>query len=329
MLDLTAPAAIPWLASRLGVETAALHLTPLGGGVSNHVLLAEAPGFRCVVKQALERLRVAQEWRCTPTRIHREAAALRALQPLLPKGAVPQLIFENFDHHVIAMEAAPAGALPWKDRLLAGEISSATAFRTGALHGAWLRHDPGSRWREEFGELAVFDDLRLDPYYRSTAKHHPDLADRFEALIDMCVSRRISLTHGDLSPKNILVNGVQVILIDFEVIHFGDPAFDAAFLTNHLFIKAFHMPARAPALAAAARAYWAGLLEAAGPGWEWLPSAAMEHLGGLLLARIDGKSPVEYLDEPTRNRIRPIARDLLRNPAPSAEALFAQYFPCP
>jgi hypothetical protein len=329
LLDLASPAALPWLAERLGIEPTSLRLTPLGGGVSNHVLLAEAPGLRCVVKQALERLRVAEEWLCTPTRIHREAAALRVLRPLLPKGAVPQLIFEDFDHHVIAMEAAPAGALPWKDRLLAGEISSITALRTGALHGAWLRHDARSRWREEFGELAVFNDLRLDPYYRSTAKHHPDLADRFEALIHMCVSRRISLTHGDLSPKNILVDGERVILIDFEVIHLGDPAFDAAFLTNHLFIKAFHAPAHAPAFAAVARAYWTGLLDAAGPGWDWLPAAAMEHLGGLLLARIDGKSPVEYLDEPTRVRIRRVARDLLRNPAPSAEVLFQQYFQCP
>lgn len=329
LLDLDTPASHPWLAERLGVPPGELRLTALGGGVSNVVLLAEMPGRRCVVKQALGRLRVAQEWLCTPMRIHREAAALRALHPLMPAGTVPALIFEDFDNHVIAMEAAPASARPWKDRLLAGEISSETARRTGALHGAWLRQDAGRRWREEFGDLSVFHDLRVDPYYRSTAKHHPDLAARFEALIIKCDQRRISLTHGDLSPKNILVEGGGIMLIDFEVVHYGDPSFDAAFLTNHLVLKAFHQPAHAPALAAAAVAYWESLVAETGRGWEWLPEAAMEHLGGLLLARVDGKSPVEYLDGATRVQVRAAGRALLANPAPGPGEIFARFFPCP
>jgi 5-methylthioribose kinase len=327
--DLLSPEALPWLARRLHADPALLRLTSLGGGVSNHVLLAEAPGLRCVVKQALGRLRVAQEWLCTPTRIHREAAALRELHPLLPPGAVPGVLFEDFDHHVIAIEAAPEGARSWKDCLLAGEISHDTASRTGALHGAWLHHGAPARWRELFGDLAVFDDLRVDPYYRSTAKHHPDLSSRFEALIQKCLNRRISLTHGDLSPKNILVHGASVMLIDLEVIHFGDPAFDAAFLTNHLLLKAFHQPAHAPALAEAAQAYWRTLIETAGPEFDWLPAAAMEHLGGLMLARIDGKSPVEYLGEPARIQVRAAARELLESPAPDAAAAFERFFPCP
>lgn len=329
LLDLDTPAAHHWLAERLNAPPGELRLTALGGGVSNVVLLAEMPGRRCVVKQALSRLRVAQEWLCTPARIHREAAALRALHPLLPAGTVPALIFEDFDHHVIAMEAAPASARPWKDRLLAGEISSETARRTGALHGAWLRQAAGRRWREEFGDLSVFHDLRVDPYYRNTAKHHPDLAAQFEALIIKCDQRRISLTHGDLSPKNILVDGGSVMLIDFEVVHYGDPSFDAAFLTNHLLLKAFHQPVHASALAAAALAYWRTLQQTAGPEFDWLPAAAMEHLGGLLLARVDGKSPAEYLNEPARVQVRAAGRALLAHPARDPGEIFARFFPCP
>lgn len=326
MLDLSSPAAHPWLAGRLGLRPADLCLTPLGGGVSNHVLLAEAPGFRAVIKQALARLRVAQEWLCTPERIHREAAALRSLYSLLPAGSIPRLIFEDFDQHVIAMEAAPQGARTWKDQLLAGEISRNTALRIGALHGTWLRSTPGQRWREDFGDLSVFTDLRVDPYYRSTALCHPDLADRFEALIIKCGQPGISLTHGDLSPKNILVDQDQIFLIDFEVAHWGDPSFDAAFLTNHLVLKAFHMPTRASELAEALAAYWSQLQETAGPGWEWLTEAAMQHLGGLMLARVDGKSPVEYLDEPTRRQVREAGRALLLKPASSPGDVFARFF---
>lgn len=297
-------------------------MTSLGGGVSNHVLLAEAGALRCVVKQSLGRLRVAEEWLSRRDRIHRECDALRDVAPGLPAGAVPRVLFEDRESFVFGMEAAPADAQPWKAALMAGEVREELAEAAGRLLGAWISESAGRpEWCEKFGDLAVFGELRVDPYYRFTADRHPELRERFAALIHECLGRRVSLVHGDFSPKNLLVCGPGLMVIDWEVVHWGDPAFDAAFLSNHLLLKAVCVPGSAQKLASAAAAFWRAL-HAAAPGLDWLEPAAMRHLGCLLLARVDGKSPAEYLrDESVKQKLRGAARDLiLRPPLMAAEA---------
>src|SRR3954469_21564651 len=69
----------------------------LEGGVSNRTVLVEGLGEgdengSWVLKQALERLRVADDWHSSPERIHREAAGMRALGALMPEGSVPRLL---------------------------------------------------------------------------------------------------------------------------------------------------------------------------------------------------------------------------------------------
>lgn len=326
MLELDTPAALPYVAARLNVAESALRMTALGGGISNLVYLAEAPGVRCVLKQALEKLRVEQDWFCSRDRIHRECAAMRALGAVLPAGAVPAIYFEDAENHIIAMEGAQPGAHAWKQLLLEGEIYEETAARLGQLHGAWLRHcSSRSEWKEEFGDLTVFEDLRVDPYYRTTAVRHPDLEPHFALLINQCLERRISLVHGDLSPKNLLVTSGAVMLIDFEVIHWGDPSFDMAFLLNHLLLKSFFKPEWRNRYLALAAAYRDALLAEAGPAMAWMEPAAMRHLAGLLLARIDGKSPAEYItDTGLQQRIRTAARRLFDAAPNRTEDAFAE-----
>jgi len=318
MVELDTAGALPLLARHLGCEPNELRLTALGGGVSNLVYLVEIKDTRVVVKQALGKLRVEQEWLCDPHRIHREAAAMRALALALSAGAVPRLLFEDFENGIIGMEAAPSDARPWKEMLLAGEFDERVASDVGALHAAWIRESARRpEWGEEFGGLQTFIDLRVDPYYRTTAARHPEFAGRFASLEQQCLERRVSLVHGDLSPKNLLVLDGRATLIDHEVIHWGDPSFDASFLTNHLILKIFRNPDGAGPLFRLAAAYWSSLLEGAGPRWAWMEASAMAHLGGLMLARVDGKSPVEYLSEVARDRVRSAAIGLLRSPASS------------
>ncbi len=251
---------------------------------------------------------------------------MRQLAPVLPPGSVPNILFEDRDNYLFAMTAAPAGAEPWKDLLLRGEIDPGTAEAIGRLQGTLI----SSSWKddradEEFGDQTVFDELRLDPYYRSTAARHSDLANWFNALIEESQSRRFSLVHGDWSPKNFLVCGAEVMAIDFEVIHFGDPSFDAAFLLNHLLLKSFYRPQWRPALYAAARRFWSVVQEALPLPNAWFEAATIQHLGALLLARIDGKSPAEYIrEEALKNQIRDYARRLILQPPSSISTLFPE-----
>lgn len=325
-MELDSPEARLWIARTLGCRPDAVTLTPLGGGVSNHVLLVDAPGHHCVFKQALEKLRVEEDWRCGRDRIFREWAALRAVRAVLPRGAVPQVFFVDREQFTFAMEVAPADAQPWKSTLLAGEVRPEWAESAGHLLGTWICESAERPdWQAEFADLSVFGALRVDPYYHTTAARHPELAPHFASLVDECLHRRFSLVHGDFSPKNLLISSTGMMVIDWEVAHWGDPAFDAAFLTNHLLLKAFHRPADWRLFRHAACAFWQALLSHNLPAW--LRPAAMRHLGCLLLARIDGKSPAEYIKTAAdRQRVRTAAISLIRHPATDAAEAFERHF---
>jgi 5-methylthioribose kinase len=304
---------------------APISVKELGGGVSNTVLLVEGPGGeRMVLKQSLAKLRVEQDWFADRSRIFRESAAMRALHPHLAPDGVPEVLFEDSANCLYAMSAAPDDARTWKEQLLSGQIDKGAAVRAGEMLASIIRASwRDSAWDAEFGDQTVFDQLRLDPYYRATAARHPDLAPQFERLIADCAARRLSLVHGDWSPKNLLVSGDLVMAIDFEVIHFGDPAFDAAFLLNHLALKSFLMPEHRLRLAGAAEVFWWALREGLPSGAEWMEPAAVRHLGALMLARVDGKSPVEYLrSDELRERVRQFARGVLLEPPETLAEVF-------
>ena len=293
-----------------------LRIDELGGGVSNTVLLAETADSRFVLKQSLARLRVQQEWLSERGRIFRESEALRMLSDLLPPGCLPHVIFEDRENYLFAMTAAPPQWACWKDQLLAGCTCEETAASIGRLLACIVR----STWNDghaadRFGDQTVFDQLRIDAYYRATARRHPDLAAAFDRLISESATRRVSLVHGDWSPKNFIVSGAEVFAIDFEAVHYGDPAFDAAFLLNHLTLKAFLHPKWGARFRRLKRAFWESYAAGLPAGAEWIEAATMRHLGCLMLARVDGKSPAEYLIDPElKDRVRSYARALILDP---------------
>ena len=283
--------------------------------MSNTVLLVESNTRRFVIKQALGKLRVKEEWRADRSRIFRESAALRMLAEYFPEGSLPSVLFEDRDNFIFAMIAAPGASVCWKDLLLSGEIRVETAERVGELLALMVRvswREPA--WENEFGDQTIFDQLRVDPYYRATARRHPDIAPAAARLMEESAARRVSLTHGDWSPKNFLVDGSRVMAIDFEVIHFGDPSFDSAFLLNHLVLKSFYRPQWADLYAKAAAGFWRKFI-AGVPRERWIEPATLQHLGWLMLARVDGKSPTEYLrDAAIQDRVRRFARELIVAP---------------
>jgi 5-methylthioribose kinase len=272
----------------------------LSGGVSNRAVLVEIPPRApFVVKQALSRLRVAVEWRAEPARIHREARALEYLSALIPSGAVPQLLFEDRRHHLIGMSAVPQPHRNWKDLLLEGQLSldhvGQFATLLGTIHSR-SSVDPGLA-RGEFADQSFFESLRLEPYYRYSAQEVVSARTFFGRLIEETLAARLALVHGDYSPKNILIYRDGLVLLDHEVVHFGDPAFDVGFSLTHLLSKALHVTGRRRDFLEAARIYVRRYLECL-EGLEWggeLEPRAVRHTLGCMLARVVGRSPLEYL----------------------------------
>ncbi len=299
----------------------------LGGGVSNIVLLAEGSGpnksnHRWVVKQSLDKLRVEDDWRSERERIYREAEAIQSLRDVLGRRSLPQIIDTDRRNYAYVMTAAPQGSKVWKESLLAGQVDLEIGRKAGELLAMLMsaaHNHPNLR--EQFKDRTVFDELRIDPYYRTTAARHPELKAAYEQLIADSWGIRTALVHGDYSPKNMLVKDGNIFLIDFEVVHWGDPAFDSGFLLNHLFLKALHQPGFAELYFQTARRFWqalmAGIESHRRPDLEKM---TLRHLGGLMLARIDGKSPVEYIrDEETKERARRLARNILLDPPESLD----------
>jgi hypothetical protein len=219
-------------------------------------------------------------------------------------------VYEDREKHVYVMTAAPAEAETWKAKLMRGEASPATARRIGEIQAAMME-------QRGFDDLGFFEELRIEPYYTFAAQRHPDLAWMFERAADACRTRRTGLVHGDWSPKNILVDAQgSPLALDFECVHYGDPAYDTAFLLNHLLLKTFYRPQDAGAYLACAEAYLEPLRRIAF-------DALMIHLPALMLARVDGKSPVEYLREDgIRESVRIFARSLVAAPAASATEIW-------
>ncbi len=295
-------------------DSSQLLIRELGGGVSNVVLLVEGPQGRWVAKQSLGKLRVQDDWRSSRERVFREAAAIESLAPVLG-SAVPQIVHVDRENFMYVMTAAPPGSVMWKQALLDGHVSSVIAQTAGTLLAKMInasRTAPG--FKHQFADRTVFDELRIDPYYRTVAARHEDVAELLSQLIQDSWNLQASLVHGDYSPKNMLVRENDVFLIDFEVVHWGDPSFDAAFLLNHLMLKSFYRPQDSGLYFQAARAFWKTLkLGFGGFGDAWFEAMTVRHLGGLMLARIDGKSPAEYIrDEELKARIRDAAKLLLR-----------------
>lgn len=290
-------------------------ITPLTGGVSCEIFRVEQGTRRFVVKRALARLRVAEEWLADTSRNETEFAFYEALSRTLA-GAIPRVFFHNPQRGYFIMEDFGEGWQNWKTLLLGGVFESAH----GALAGTLLAKLHGGTWRqqalrERFDSRANFRQLRTDPYFRAAAARHPELRGLLLDEADALERSGVCLIHGDFSPKNILVSGGRMVLLDAEVACWGDPAFDVAFLQAHLFLKGLHFFPQHPDWEAVAAAAWDSYRNAMSARLEdGFGQCCVRTLAALLIARVDGKSPVEYLSEKNRANVRSAAATLLKEP---------------
>jgi 5-methylthioribose kinase len=289
----------------------------LTGGVSSDIWRIETPAGTVCAKRALPKLRVAADWRAPIERNTYEARWMCRAREAQP-GCAPRVLGQHPALGVLVMEYLPAADYPlWKPLLRDGHAEPATARAVGAALGrihAYSAARPALA--AEFDTDAIFHDIRLEPYLLATARRHGDLAPALERLAAVTRSTRKALVHGDVSPKNILVGRDGPVFLDAECAWWGDPAFDLAFCLNHLMLKCLWNP---PAGARFLDCY-AALADAYRAQVDWEPADALEAraaalLPGLFLARVDGKSPVEYVtEESQRERVRRTARALLGAP---------------
>ena len=292
-------------------------ITPLTGGVSSDIVRVDLADGSICVKRALPKLKVAADWQAPVERNRYEVQWMQVAAAIIP-AAVPRILGEDRETGMFAMQFLDPASYPiWKSQLRDGEISADTAREVGrrvaAIHG---RTAGDAAVAFSFATDHIFYPIRLEPYLAATADKHPDCAERLHSLVRITGATRKALVHGDISPKNILAGPDGPVFLDAECAWYGDPAFDLAFCLNHLLLKCvWQQRWQARYLFcfdALAQAYLAAVT------WESrtdIEARTAHLLPGLFLGRVDGKSPVEYINtESQRDRVRRVARELLARP---------------
>ncbi|RIQ18982.1 phosphotransferase [Jiangella rhizosphaerae] len=307
---LTPGTVVAFLRRRGVIDEATPTVRELSGGVSCVVLRVDAGERSVVVKQALPRLRVQAEWSATRRRTLSEAAALTVYHDITP-DRVPGVVDVDETSMALVMEAAPLGVANWKSMLMSGPDAAAgdVPELLGRTLGRWHRHTRGDlQLLSRFQDDEAFEQLRVAPFHREVRRLHPSVADALDACVDDLTTARECLVHGDFSPKNVLVGAGLCWVVDAEVAKAGAPVFDVAFMVAHLMLK-YVRAGRAAVFRTAAGRFDAAYREAAGVAEP--PPRLGWHVAALLLARIDGMSPVDYLNPAQAGQVRRAALRVL------------------
>jgi 5-methylthioribose kinase len=303
----------------IGVREADIRsIEPLSGGVSNDVYAVSTTTGSMVIKRALEKLRVTADWHADVRRLDTERRALELAYAIIPSG-VPAVL--GHTSAFLALEKAPTGWADWKSCLMEQHADARTAAVVGRLLASL---QTATTSVEGFGDTTVFRQLRTDPFHAEVGRRLPELAPTLQSLVDELTTHAVCLVHGDFSPKNVLVGGPDEQrdpwIIDWEVAHRGDPHFDPAFLLCHLLLKSLLHRRTAPDYERCAVAFLSEYR--AGGGLAADTPSILRHLGALVLARVHGKSPVDYLDTAAQSRAAEVGRSCLLDPPDTIPALW-------
>jgi 5-methylthioribose kinase len=281
----------------------------LTGGVSNVVLAITTSDKKLVLKQALAELKVAEKWEADQRRAIVEANAISLFHKLSP-DQVPNLVFLDPERFILILDRVPVGSTVWKTDLLDGVINPDVAGVLGKTLAQW--HNFGQTNKEarlQFMEDSLFEQLRVDPFYRFVAAKNDLLKPAINKLISELEGDKTTIVHGDFSPKNIMVGmDEQVYILDFEVTHVGNPVFDLAFLLAHLLCKLFRTnePLEEKMLIASAQRFITSYREIRS-----ISESLSLHTALIALARVEGKSPVNYLDKAQQDKLVKYTKGIL------------------
>ena len=289
----------------------------LTGGVASDIWRVDLRRRTVCVKRARAKLKVEQDWRVPVERNAFEAAWLETANRIVP-GAAPRILCHDARAGMFAMDFLdPANFKPWKTELLAGrpdpDFAADVGRKLAQIHSATA----GDReTAERFPTDDIFHAIRLAPYLEAAASAHPGLEVPLKELVRVTGGMHRMLVHGDVSPKNIFAGPDGPVFLDAECAWYGDPAFDIAFCLNHLLLKCLAVPAAISGFMDCFEALESAYLKTVtGEPAAAIESRAARLLPGLFLARVDGKSPVEYItDETQKDRVRRTAAGLLARP---------------
>ncbi|MGD1823484.1 MAG: phosphotransferase [Pleomorphochaeta sp.] len=284
------------------------------GGVSGTVAFLSLKDKDLIIKQALSKLKVKEDWLCDPSRMYVEQLSNKIYHDIAP-DSVPEVLFYDEENYIYGRIAAPDHCRMWKEDLMDNILDFLVAKQSiEALVKVHNTCNNDKYVAKEFADKKVFYDLRISPYIEFTVEKHPEYKRIATFLSKELMEQSITLVHGDYSPKNIMCDQRKIFILDFEVAHYGNPVFDLAFFANHFVLKSIKFDNKNEAylnmLDYMLDIYFK---ESNYENKDCVLSYFVKLLGMLMLARVDGKSPVEYLvdDEDKKQLVRDIAASLM------------------
>lgn len=289
-------------------------IVELAGGVSATTLAVTRGERSVVVKTALNRLRVQSEWTAPTSRIISEARAMQLVASIEP-DAVPKILLVDEKSSTIVMSRIDVDYENWKTRILEGSVTDPSLPVTLGRKLAQVHSSTASTVLDDsFDDKDVFYQLRIEPFYEAAARQLPSSKRMILDYAHELMTPGTVLVHGDFSPKNLLVFGSDVVILDWEVAHRGNPVFDLAFMLSHLVAKGIHLPDGSAEPKTIARSFLEAYSEKASELASFTQpdqQSLLGHTACILLGRILGRSPLTYLTSNERTAIRTIALEVL------------------
>ncbi len=288
-------------------EGGEIAFSPLKGGVSSDIYLMQKDDKKYVLKQALSQLRVEEEWLADVSRNLAEQDFIHYVSSFASDN-VPQIIHADRQNAFFLMPYYGPPYQNWKAMMMDGKKSiQVTRQVAGLLAQIHTQSYHNESLKDRFNHTNLFFELRVEPYILFTGSKYPQWRHVFDAEAHRLLEHSETLMHGDFSPKNILVHENHVLLLDHEVACYGDPAFDVAFMLNHLLLKRLVFSNQEPKDPLLPKVFWDQYFQDLDiKQVTALKSRTIHLLKLLMLARVDGKSPAEYLDHTHKDWIRKI-----------------------
>ena len=308
--------------SQRGLLTGDATVETLTGGVSCIVLAVSNADVDLVVKQALPELKTKAKWVADQRRAIVEADAMQVYYSITP-DSVPELLDCDPTEFTLTMSRLPRSCTNWKIDMLEGRIYPEMGAKLGKILAAWHNAAAVSdEIKAKFLEGSLFEQLRVAPFYRAVMDKNPDLQPVISDLIVEITTVKSTLVHGDFSPKNIMATqDHRPIVLDFEVAHIGNPVFDLAFLLAHLLCKIVYATQvdQKQALVETATQF----LNTYKQNTRLTVAESLpHHIALIALARVEGVSPVNYLDGPAQQRLVALTKSALLDSDMSFTELF-------
>jgi len=299
-------------------------------GVSSDIWYVKSKLREFCVKRALAKLTVKEDWFAPVNRSNFEAEYFKTCKNI-NKLAFPKILGHDKKKYILAMNWYNKDQYKlWKSSLLKKYIETKDGKRVAEILVKKHAHFFNKKAiKDKFSNDKTFHAIRIEPYILFTSNSYPQYKKLFDKNIDNLSKNKKTLIHGDFSPKNILIGKDSPVILDAETACWGDPVFDLAFCNNHIILKSilnFEIKDKYISLSKCFLDTYISFLN-----WENKDEFIERFLSLVpifILARLDGKSPVEYFQKGHIERSRGLAKKLIENNVKTLSHYFQTWNDC-